>query len=354
MTFANKHSIWYCLFLVFAVQVTFSQNDSETSEAPHETSTATLDYNKGDVQLENSFVVNTEKPGARWGHVFIYYPDKKQLLLFGGARQRGGPYLNDTWIWHNGQWQQFDSPGPSARGFCAAAYHAKRGTIIVHGGRGDDRVTYSDLWEWDGYNWTQLEATSAYQADHHQMVYLDHRDILFAFGGYDGSDVTSHTWQWSENWEQLPVAGPPKRAAFGMAYDSKANHVILFGGLWINGQYADIWEWNGEHWSAISGHYDHSSLDHHALVYDQENNSIIGFGGKNYRYVPQGKTFSIAGDEIEFISSEGPAPRHSFGFTYDSHTNTTYLYGGKLYEKEENIPLDDLWKWNGKSWEQVE
>ena len=44
-------------------------------------------------------------PGARWGHVFIHNPAQQHILLFGGTDQRGGPYLDDTWIWKNGKWQ---------------------------------------------------------------------------------------------------------------------------------------------------------------------------------------------------------------------------------------------------------
>ena len=86
-----------------------------------------------------------ENPGPRWGHVFIYHPIQKKILLFGGTRKRGDPYLDDTWVWENGKWQQLDVPGPSARGFCAATFHKQRETVVLHGGRGNEGVTYSDM-----------------------------------------------------------------------------------------------------------------------------------------------------------------------------------------------------------------
>ncbi len=292
-------------------------------------------------------------PGARWGHVFIYNPVGKRILLFGGTNQRSGPYFNDTWVWENGSWKKLDTPGPPPRGFCAAAFHKERQSIIIHGGRGNDRVTYSDLWEWDGKMWTQIDSNSLYQADHHQMVYLESENALLAFGGWNGKEVLGSTWRWSKKWEQLNTPSPPKRAAFGMAYNYKINKVYLFGGLWINGQYADLWEWSDWQWSPLGGPYDNSSLDHHAMIYDHKLEKIIGFGGKNYRYESQGTTFQIENNKIEAIAKEGPAGRHSFGFAYDDNSNLGYVYGGKSYKKGEQIALDDFWRWDGYRWEQI-
>ena len=100
--------------------------------------------------------INTS-PGARWGHVFMYDPINKNILLFGGTNERGGSFLDDTWIWDDGEWKQMNIPGPPARGFCAVAFHEKRKTIVLHGGRGNERVTYSDLCKWDGKKWGKVD-----------------------------------------------------------------------------------------------------------------------------------------------------------------------------------------------------
>ncbi len=295
-----------------------------------------------------------KNPTARWGHVFIYDPIHEQILLFGGTNSRDGLYLNDTWIWKNRQWKQLDVPGPSARGFCAATFHEKRKTIIIHGGRGSDRITYSDLWEWNGSRWRQIENNSAFKADHHQMVYLKNENSLFAFGGWNGKDVLGNTWLWSSEWEQLNIPSPPKRSAFGMTFNKKTNKVNLFGGLWINGQYADLWEWFDGQWQSLGGPYDNSSLDHHAMIYDDNLGKVIGFGGKNYRYKVQRSTFQIVNSKLEAITNEGPSGRHSFGFTYDINFNFGYLFGGKKYHNGQQLALDDFWRWDGDKWDKIE
>ena len=307
-----------------------------------------------------SFNVNAQSlkkdnnPGARWGHVFVYNPTLKQILLFGGTRERGGKYLNDTWIWDGRKWEKVNIDGPSPRGFSAVTYHEERKTIIIHGGRGNNRVTYSDLWEWDGKNWNQIEDNSLFKADHHQMVYINNQSSILAFGGWNGKEVSGDTWIWNNKWKKSEINSPPKRASFSMVKNKKTNDVILYGGLWINGQYADIWKWSEGKWQNLGKAYDNSSLDHHAMIYDSKLEKIIGFGGKNYRYQFLNNTFLIEKSKITIIDNKGPSGRHSFGFTYDSNDNFGYLYGGKEYVDEKQIALSDFWKWDGKNWIKIQ
>ena len=294
---------------------------------------------------------STENPGARWGHVFVHDPVRDNILFFGGARERG-TFLNDTWTWDGSTWTQHQVPAPPHRGFSAATFHTDRGTVLLHGGRGNGRTTLSDTWEWDGNTWKEIASTGPYQSDHHQMVYLKHEKKLFAFGGWNGEDVSGETWLWKGSWEQIKADGPRKRAAFGMTYDDAEKRVILFGGLWINGQYADLWQWKDQIWKQLGGPYDNSSLDHHAMTYDISRQQVVLFGGKNYRYVLSGKTQSIEENLVAQLSSEGPSPRASIGLTYDAKRNIILLYGGKEYQGDEQVPLSDLWSWDGESWKQ--
>ena len=303
----------------------------------------------------SAYQENTESnhPGTRWGHVLVYDHLRDQLVLFGGSRERGS-YLNDTWIWKGHKWKEMHVEGPSARGFCAVTFHKERHTIILHGGRGNDRITNSDTWEWNGSQWKQLEDKGEYKADHHQMVYVDKEKQIIAYGGWNGKDVIGDTWIWNGIWKKSDEISPPKRASFGMVYNGDTKKANVFGGLWVNGQYADLWERINGKWQAIGGPYDNSSLDHHAMIYDEKLKTVIGFGGKDYRRQMQNKTFNIHNDQIITLTQEGPSNRHSFGFTYNSKEQLGYLYGGKIYEDNNQIALGDFWKWNGSEWTKIE
>lgn len=301
-------------------------------------------------QEENAQTISD--PGPRWGHTFVYDPIRDEVVLFGGTRQRG-EYLKDTWTWNGRKWEQHEGPGPSARGFSAAAFHAERGVLVLHGGRAPERKTLSDTWQWDGAAWSRIEESGPYHADHHRMVHDPESKALLAFGGWGGQDVLGQTWQWDgRGWKPLSGPGPRKRAAFGMAYDTGRRKVVLHGGLWINGQYADVWEWAEGQWQQLGGPYDNSSLDHHSMIYDSKRGRLFGFGGKNYRYQPLSEAWTLTGSKLEPITREGPSPRHSVGLTFDARRGRAVLYGGKEYRGDEQVALSDLWIWDGELWRQ--
>lgn len=291
-------------------------------------------------------------PGARWGHVLVYHPEQRHLLLYGGAPERR-KYTDDTWIWDGTNWTKMEIEGPPARGFSAAAYHSERKSIIIHGGRGNGNVTFSDTWEWDRSTWLRLDEES-FKADHHQMIYQAKENKLLAFGGWDGQKVSGDTWEWSDGWKKLDINSPPPRSAFGMTYNSAENKTQLFGGLWINGQYADVWEFSEGRWNSMGGPYDNSSLDHHSMIFDEKNQQVIIFGGKNYRYKMQNKTLTITDQQTSTITEEGPSARHSIGFTSDPINGVGYLYGGKEYQGEEQVALGDFWRWEDGKWERID
>lgn len=292
-------------------------------------------------------------PDARWGHVLIFDEARDQLLLFGGAHEKGGNFLSDTWVWKDDVWKKLDVPSPPARGFSAVAYHHERNTVVLHGGRGNDKVVYSDLWEWDGSGWRLLEAQSEYQADHHQMVYVPEKNFLLAFGGWNGVGVNDTTWKWKDGWRATDIDSPPGRAAHSMTYVPSNKSAILYGGLWVNGQYADVWQWKDGTWGTLAQPYDNSSLDHHSTTYDAKRDQIVGFGGKDYRGNMKGSTFTIKNALITPLSGKGPEPRHSSTLAYNSNQGITYMFGGKKYDGEKQLPMNDFWAWDGKVWTQL-
>lgn len=207
-------------------------------------------------------------PGARWGHAFIFDAANNQILLFGGARERG-VYLDDTWVWDGSEWQQKKVPGPSARGFCAVTFHKERKSIILHGGRGNDRVTHSDTWEWNGSEWNQLEPGSDFSADHHAMLYDEKMGQTVLFGGKNYRyEMQQKTWA-LDNGELtvLSSEGPSPRHSVGFTYSSSESGAYLYGGKEYQGDDFQIinfpaisasvpWEWGR--------HRDGLSFSHHA------------------------------------------------------------------------------------------
>lgn len=134
---------------------------------------------------------------------------------------------------------------------------------------------------------------------------MAHKGEILGFGGWNGEDVSGDTWIWGGSWRQVLAPGPRKRGAFAMAHDVHEERVMLFGGLWLDGQYADLWQWESDRWTRLGGPYDNSSGDHHAMVYDVQRRQVVMFGGKNYRYRPLGTTRTIADGRVIELAQGG-------------------------------------------------
>ncbi len=294
-----------------------------------------------------------DDPGERWGHTLVWDPGRQEVLLFGGARA-AGEYLDDTWSWDGETWRRHELTGPPARAFAAAAFHQERGTIILHGGRAEGRRPHMDTWEWNGLSWKRLDTRGSFAADHHGMVYLPSSRTLMAFGGWTGDGVSGETWLFDGDWRLAEGPGPPPRASFALTFHHQRQAAVLFGGLWIEGQYADVWEWTDGAWRAASAPYENSSIDHHSMIWDPVRRQVTGFGGKNYRYQALDRTFRLSGGSPETLAEQGPTPRHSSQLAWDGKRRSVVLYGGKTYEGREQVALGDMWAWDGRSWRELD
>ena len=66
------------------------------------------------------------------------------------------------------------------------------------------------------------------------------------FGGEDGNNDLSDTWEWDgEVWTQREASGPAARRGHVMTFDVTNQRIVLFGGASAVGTLDDTWEWNG-------------------------------------------------------------------------------------------------------------
>src|SRR5205085_1523180 len=87
-----------------------------------------------------------------------------------------------------------------------------------------------DSWEWDGRSWMRIDVTGPSARDHTQMAYDPTRRLVVLHGG--GLDeAATETWTYDGRaWTRAPTTGPSRRYA-KMAFDTRANAVVLFGGF---------------------------------------------------------------------------------------------------------------------------
>src|SRR5262245_54584808 len=70
------------------------------------------------------------------------------------------------------------------------------------------------------------------------------------FGGFDGTNAFSDTWEWNgAEWASRAVNGPSARFGHKMVYDSIRGVTVLFGGSLMTADFSgETWEWNGTAW----------------------------------------------------------------------------------------------------------
>lgn len=135
-------------------------------------------------------------PSARDLHAMATDEVRRKLVLFGG-RNATQSILGDTWEFDlNSQtWsQRLPFHVPPLRGNHAMVYDRTRQRTLLFGGSGPSGNFYSDVWEWDGTDWTQRTLdTGSIAATENPAACFDgrtQRTVVFGGQSAGASDAT--------------------------------------------------------------------------------------------------------------------------------------------------------------------
>ncbi len=212
-----------------------------------------------------SKVYSLLNPSTRSEHALLLDPVRSNNLMFGGINPNGIP-LNDTWTYANGQWQNIPQPqGPSARYGHRMCFDSARNEALLFGGLSAGGSYLDELWAWDGTAWSQksvgVRPAGRYR---HGFAFDSRRSVAVLYGGYDSNGARLDTWEWDgAAWSiKSPTttlgaciaSSAQARFGFGMAYEPRAERVVLFGGNApsINSYSNDLWSWDGQNWQQHS------------------------------------------------------------------------------------------------------
>jgi hypothetical protein len=201
-------------------------------------------------------------PGAREGAGMAYDAARGTMVLFGGAL--GSDILGDTWEWDGRMWKQLATTGPHARFNADMEYDPVRQRVVVYGGHyvsadGSDVPFYGDFWEWDGHAWHEIslsEPNPGVRVATSLVPDPESRHLLM-FGGAGGSpDFFTDIWSWDgTQWTLLADKGTPPRSGHNVVYDPARKVFVLFGGVDRPGGMAldETWEWDRQQWTCLKG-----------------------------------------------------------------------------------------------------
>lgn len=249
--------------------------------------------------------------GSRRAMGMCYDAPRDRTVIFGGVTSTG--INGETWEWNGSAWAQVLPSGavPAARGFMPLVYDDHAGVSILHGGWSGGTVYKSDMWAFDGTNWTQITPASGTPSARgfHSMAYDRARQRIVLFGGlFIGTSTIYYgdTWEWDGTaWSNVtPINSPPPRAYHTLTYDSTRQRVILYGGFsFDSGTFGDTWEWDGESWTQLAPANSPIPRQNQGMTYDALHQKVVVFGGNNGSTL-RNDTWTLATDAPPEIGSQ--------------------------------------------------
>jgi hypothetical protein len=140
-------------------------------------------------------------------------------------------------------------------------FHRALGKVVMYGGDHATGIPPTDpsaaMWAYDGRAWSTLcdpcEPGGLFTP---AIAYDSKRDRIVLFGGLDKAGTTEGFWAWDGAWTRIetPATGisPIGRGMAQMAYDERRDRIVLFGGVVGNDltRYdASVFEYDGTQWT---------------------------------------------------------------------------------------------------------
>lgn len=177
---------------------------------------------------------------------------------------------------------------------------------------------------------------------------------LLLFGGSAGSD---ETWLWSDpRWRRVEAPGPPGRKFAAVAFDSRRERIVMFGGIGASaGRLPDTWEWDGARWIEQHPAKRPAPRAQHAMAYDAVRERVVLFGGYGAGSTFLDDTWEWDGvNWSERMSSTTPLGRRGATLTFVPGRGEVILFGGRRQRGSGENPretfLNDSWSWDGVRW----
>lgn len=185
------------------------------------------------------------------------------------------------------------------------------------------------------------------------LFYFKPTRSLILIDGYEkgATPAKSETWAWKNGWNRIDSTDQPLRSLSAAAYLSDKDQIFVFGGIGSRGyedSLSDGYIYNGQQWKKITS----SSIgtrDHHEMVYDANDRSIIVYGGQTGQRKFDMQTWIYKNDQWTALNIPGPGQRVHHAMAYDPERKRTVLFGGF----SENSSPDDTWEFDGHRWEKI-
>jgi hypothetical protein len=282
-------------------------------------------------------------------------PENKVVYLFGGLNENDT--TSDIWRYQNGQWQALTGVEgqPTICSFPNAAYDTDRKKIVLV-------CSQSETFEFDGTKFTSFELKT-HPPSHRwsSMAYDQTIKKTVFFGGWDNNVYSDQTWTWDgANWTRVKKNPAPSRALATMWWDPTLRKTVLYGGIGrLNSldrlrRYDDMWTFDGTQWTELDVPTPGPRYGAQATV-DPRTGHVLLFGGLRVDGVEPAVVQVYGADTWDWDGAKWtkldtantPPARENGGLAYDPSRNQLFLFGGYV-----GYYLSDFWSYDpqAKSW----
>jgi N-acetylneuraminic acid mutarotase len=264
---------------------------------------------------------------------------------------------------------------PSKLGYHDAAYDIKADRVIVFGGEIDPDHGLSDTWTYDitANTWVKMSPAQCPCGGEGPMAYDSASDRMIFYagnsapGGISNLAAANQTWAYDYNtdtWTDLHANGTPSGLLGArMVYDTKADRMILFGGLNVPiiGTYNTntwVYDFNTNKWTNMHPKTSPPSQYFFQMTYDAASDRVLAWitpdaGGSNTMWAYDFETNTWTAQLVK-----EPASRISGAMVYVPTVQRDFVFGGVTLDFETtppNAPFDDMWTYDSvtNTWEQV-
>lgn len=210
-------------------------------------------------------------PDFRRFAAIAYDQNIKKVVMFGGYDNVN--YRDETWTWDGATWTKLKpSKKPQNRAQMAMWYDTNLKKTVLYSGSGrpdiNEHITrYTDMWSFDGTNWTEMTKTAAPGSRFGAQVALDPRDgKVYVFGGLrstvdEKNNVTqfygNDLWRWDGSaWTEIqPEVSPRPRQNGAFEFDEASGKFVLYGGFAGQIYMSDTWLFDGTSWTPVPDHF---------------------------------------------------------------------------------------------------
>ncbi len=269
-------------------------------------------------------------PSDRYTALMVYDSQSDRVILFGGYTYFGES--NETWSYDydNDTWTPMKpavSPPPSWGASMAYDSLSDRVILFSQPLYGNTNETWS--YDYDNNTWTPMKpaASPPFRPDA-SMAYDSQSDRVVLFGGYTYFGESNETWTYdlhANTWSlRNPPLAPSGRAYASMAYDSKSDRAILFGGYTYFGESNETWsyDYDNDTWTLLDSSVYEAGEP--ATAYDTKADRVVLFEGGN------GETWSYDDDTNAWRFLAG-TPEPGGAMAYDAASAKTVLFNGRTY-----------------------